>query len=1178
MSSTFSDFSGRQNLPVDRYVRPRNLNELCAAVQSVSAGGRAGHAMGTGWAMSAPAYSPDTVIRTDLLRGFPTTLQNAIVDPEPSAGTVLVAVEAGIRIRDLYLALSADSPWKPVIDAVLSPATQQLGAPTALVVTVRDDVGQPLSGATVQITNYPNEKLVQQTDVSGVATFNVTFRMQRNFDPETRQWEDEQPTGRVSANGFKGSDLPLVFEEPVPPAIDTAPLALRSTLSRGRDLEMMTMGGVGAQSLCGATSTGTHGSDVARPPIGDYIRAMVVVGSGGVVRLLQRDGSPPVVDFARLKAELAATLPGAAIEDATGTETFNAALLAMGRFGVVYACVLEVHDASDQFTYQHRSWSTWNDVKANLVAVVERARLADQFLQIVVNPVRPPDGNRRCYITRQAQLPRSRAATAGAEFESNTLTDNPAGDPVAFTTEFPGQGLCMRVVYRGTDGRLHEIASTDPGGGVFGHADLTLLAGAPLAAGDPVAFTTEFPGQGLCMRVVYRGTDGRLHEIASTDPGGGVFGHADLTLLAGAPLAAGDPVAFTTEFPGQGLCMRVVYRGTDGRLHEIASTDPGGGVFGHADLTLLAGAPLAAGDPVAFTTEFPGQGLCMRVVYRGTDGRLHEIASTDPGGGVFGHADLTLLAGAPLAAGDPVAFTTEFPGQGLCMRVVYRGTDGRLHEIASTDPGGGVFGHADLTLLAGAPLAAGDPVAFTTEFPGQGLCMRVVYRGTDGRLHEIASTDPGGGVFGHADLTLLAGAPLAAGDPVAFTTEFPGQGLCMRVVYRGTDGRLHEIASTDPGGGVFGHADLTLLAGIQPPQASMSLAEHQRLPEPSIPIPSEWRAVADTVAHLGRHFGAGLGPAPTGSGLCSPTMTSELNELRHTLSIVGMAPVPGSNMFRAAADSLGRISGAHKLGDVVADALSVGPPQIVDQIISGVFDVNQRPRLVHGRRWEVSDNYDYNNDCYRGDAVELFFPVDDRLADKARLVFEVFDTLRSRGTPLAAWISLRFMTPSQATLATAAFEPVTCAIEVSMLRGIAANTWALAALHDVARNHGGLVHWGLRNDLTAAEVTTMFGDRHRTWSQALAAMEGTSTTFSNPFSRNHGLEPPPGQTLPAERTQVPDVHGMSRAEARAAVRSALLKPQFTGSGTWAASQTPDPDTDVEVGSTVTCRFTGSQPN
>jgi len=400
----------------------------------------------------------------------------------------------------------------------------------------------------------------------------------------------------------------------------------------------------------------------------------------------------------------------------------------------------------------------------------------------------------------------------------------------------------------------------------------------------------------------------------------------------------------------------------------------------------------------------------------------------------------------------------------------------------------------------------------------------------------------------------------------------------MRVVYRGTDGRLHEIASTTPGSGVFGHADLTALAGIQPPQASMSLAEHRRLPEPSIPIPSEWRVAAETVAHISSHFGAGLGLAPAGSGLCSPTTTSELNELRHTLSIAGLVPVPGSNMFRAAADSIGRISGAHKLGDVVADALSVGPPQIVDQIISGVFDVAQRPRLVHGRRWEVSDNYDYTNDCYRGDAVELFFPVDDRLAGKAQLVFEVFDTLRSRGTPLAAWISLRFMTPSEATLATAAFEPVTCAIEVSMLRGIAANTWALAALHDVARNHGGLVHWGLRNDLTAAEVAAMFGDRHRTWSLALAGMEGTSTTFSNPFSRNHGLEPPAAPTPPAKRTQVPDVHGMSRAQARAAVRSALLKPQFTGSGTWVSAQAPDSGADVEVGSAVTCRFTASQPN
>jgi hypothetical protein len=224
-------------------------------------------------------------------------------------------------------------------------------------------------------------------------------------------------------------------------------------------------------------------------------------------------------------------------------------------------------------------------------------------------------------------------------------------------------------------------------------------------------------------------------------------------------------------------------------------------------------------------------------------------------------------------------------------------------------------------------------------------------------------------------------------------------------------------------------------------------------------------------------------------------------------------------MFFAAADSIDRIGPDHKLGDVVADALNVGPPEIIDQIIFAAIDEGQKPWLVHGRRWEIADTFDYENDCYRGDSVEIFFAANDQLPDKVEQVFGVFDSLRARYMPLAAYISLRFMAPSKSLLGMAAFEPISCAIEISMLRGGKGNTWALGALQDVAIRNDGRIHWGQQNDLDWGGVQAMYGKQFDRWRRSLEEVEGRSPTFSNGFSKSHGLEPEPA-SIPVMKVTV----------------------------------------------------------
>ncbi len=291
----------------------------------------------------------------------------------------------------------------------------------------------------------------------------------------------------------------------------------------------------------------------------------------------------------------------------------------------------------------------------------------------------------------------------------------------------------------------------------------------PPAGGDAFGYVTPFDNT---ARVLYRGLLGAVHELYL--PPGGYWTHADLTQLAGAPPAAGDAFGYVTPFDNT---ARVLYRGLLGAVHELYL--PPGGHWTHADLTLLAGAPAAAGTPTGYVTP----DKTARVVYTAMDRSIHELYLQP--GGHWTHADLTLLAGAPAAAGTPTGYVTP----DKTARVLYRGLLGAVHELYL--PPGGYWTHAELTQLAGAPPAAGDAFGYVTPFDNT---ARVLYRGLLGAVHELYL--PPGGHWTHAELTQLAGAPPAAGDAFGYVTSFDNT---ARVLYRGLLGAVHELY-LQPGG------------------------------------------------------------------------------------------------------------------------------------------------------------------------------------------------------------------------------------------------------------------------------------------------------------------------------------------------------------------------------------------
>jgi len=329
---------------------------------------------------------------------------------------------------------------------------------------------------------------------------------------------------------------------------------------------------------------------------------------------------------------------------------------------------------------------------------------------------------------------------------------------------FPALGV-TNVVYRDAEGRLHEVWQKGPESGT---SNLTYLAdNAIRAAGNPTLYIAATEGNEVAL---YRGTDSHVHSLYWST---GAVGRDALSLTAGAPPAAGNPVGFVQK-DGTNV---VIYRAGDKHLHSLWWT--GTNAPGTEDLTAPSGAPPAAGDPAPFVNTNTGENI---VVYRGTDGHIHVMYWL--GAEAVAHESLSGFARSPKAAGDPVAYYT---GHNDAHQVTYRSHDGHLHELWWL--GANPVSHWDLTAAtAGAPPAASDPAAYYSAGTNT---KHVIYRSADGHLNEIWWIP--GAMPTHVDITLEALAPLAVDKPTAFTVAGPDS---HHAVYRGTDGQIHEIRWT----------------------------------------------------------------------------------------------------------------------------------------------------------------------------------------------------------------------------------------------------------------------------------------------------------------------------------------------------------------------------------------------
>jgi hypothetical protein len=242
---------------------------------------------------------------------------------------------------------------------------------------------------------------------------------------------------------------------------------------------LKTLGGSGGQSIVGAVSTSVHGGDDLDTvnggfiqPLPDMVQAIHLVGAGGAEFFIQRAGVQAVVDVAALGGLMPCVArPGQIV---TNDEAFNAAVVAVGRMGIVYSVVLEVRP--QYMLLENNRKDTWNNVR-KLVQLGQHSaggktiadmRAANRFLQVLILPYPESNGDHTCFVTTRNEVP---APASPAFGESG---------PSLFTVACDAPPLAVNALVAGIIGALGAAIAAflliPIVGEILAAADIALMA------------------------------------------------------------------------------------------------------------------------------------------------------------------------------------------------------------------------------------------------------------------------------------------------------------------------------------------------------------------------------------------------------------------------------------------------------------------------------------------------------------------------------------------------------------------------------------------------------------------------------------------------------------------------------------------------------------------------------
>jgi hypothetical protein len=202
-----------------------------------------------------------------------------------------------------------------------------------------------------------------------------------------------------------------------------------------------TLGGAGGQTVVGALSTGTHGSDFDRPPIADSVVAVHIVTDGGKHYWIE--GEQGITDKDKLVAHYGDAKFGGPgnFEVIYDDLVLQAARVQVGRFGIIYSVIIEVEE---QYGLQQEiSLTTWEDIQSNVTdqtsslfvqalpltsANSRRTAIPQRGLTIAINPI-PAAGKHTCSVNRHWTIPLFLVPNSSLPQVAWPSSGNPMGRP-----------------------------------------------------------------------------------------------------------------------------------------------------------------------------------------------------------------------------------------------------------------------------------------------------------------------------------------------------------------------------------------------------------------------------------------------------------------------------------------------------------------------------------------------------------------------------------------------------------------------------------------------------------------------------------------------------------------------------------------------------------------------------
>jgi hypothetical protein len=178
-----------------------------------------------------------------------------------------------------------------------------------------------------------------------------------------------------------------------------------------RSWALETMGNAAGQTVVGAISTGTHGGDHRIPPLADLVMAVHLVADGGKhywiepknLSIPQHSGiNYSLTDKAKLENLYGQFGEFEVIYD---DDLFNAVLVSIGRFGIIYSVILR---AVPQYAlWEQRELTTWQEVYDDLRRNKTSSNFFNaDFLQIAIQLTQYENFTKnRAAVTKRTRLP-----------------------------------------------------------------------------------------------------------------------------------------------------------------------------------------------------------------------------------------------------------------------------------------------------------------------------------------------------------------------------------------------------------------------------------------------------------------------------------------------------------------------------------------------------------------------------------------------------------------------------------------------------------------------------------------------------------------------------------------------------------------------------------------------------